>query len=126
MRAKTPFFHAFGPLLFGRRARKVAAQLKELRSLGEIYELFGELLPKGLLGLNETGVNSRERMLTPEATFWAFVSQVFDVGRACRDAARNVEAWWRWSQKEPPAAAESLTASAYCQARKRLDHQTCA
>jgi hypothetical protein len=124
MPVKTPFFHAFGPLLFGRRARKVASQLKELRTLGEIYELFGEMLPEGLLGLKESGVNSRDRMLTPQVTFWAFVSQVFDVGSACRDAARKVEAWWRWSQKEPPASGESLTASAYCQARGRLDYQT--
>jgi hypothetical protein len=124
MPAKTPFFQAFGPLLFGRRARKVADKVKALRSLGEIYELFGEMLPKGLLGRHQSGVNSRERILTPEVTFWAFVSQVLDVDSACRDAARKIEAWWRWSQKEPPVSAKSLTASAYCQARQRLDHQT--
>jgi hypothetical protein len=125
MPAKTPFFEAFGPLLFGRRALKVVARVKQLRSLGEIYELFGEMLPLGLLGRSESGVNSRERILTPEVTFWAFVSQVFDVGSACRDAARKVEAWWRWSQKEPATPlGKSLTPSAYCQARARLDHQT--
>ncbi len=62
-------------------------------------------------------------MLTPKVTFWAFVSQVFDVGSSCRDVVRKVEAWWRWSQKEP-ASAEGLTPSAYCQARARLDDQT--
>jgi len=124
MPTKTPFFQAFGPLLFGRRARKVAGKVKALRSLGEIYELFGEMLPKGLLGRNKSVVNSRERILTPEVTFWAFVSQVFDGDSSCRDVARKVEAWWRWSQKEPVEATESLTASAYCQARGRLDYQT--
>lgn len=124
MPTKTPFFQAFGPLLFGRRARKVAGKVKALRSLGEIYELFGEMLPKGLLGRNRSGVNSRERILTPEVTFWAFVSQVFDVDSSCRDVARKVEAWWRWSQQEPVEVTESLTASAYCQARGRLDYQT--
>lgn len=124
MPTKTPFFQAFGPLLFGRRARKVADKVKGLRSLGEIYELFGDLLPKGLLGRQPSGLNSRERLLTPEVTFWAFISQVFDVESACRDVARKVEAWWRWSQKEPSTSTKSLTASAYCQARQRLDHQT--
>jgi hypothetical protein len=124
MPGKTPFFQAFGPLLFGRRARKVAEKVKQLRSLGEIYELFGEMLPKGLLGLQDFGANSRERKLTPEITFWAFISQIFDVGSSCRDAVRKIEAWWRWSQKTTEASAGSLTASAYSQARNRLDHQT--
>jgi hypothetical protein len=123
MPTKTPFFQAFGALLFGRRARKMASQVKQLRSLGEIYELFGEMLPDRLLGRTESGVNSRQRMLTPKVTFWAFVSQVFDVGSSCRDVVRKVEAWWRWSQKEP-VSAEGLTPSAYCQARARLDDQT--
>ena len=125
MRAKTPFFQAFGALLFGRRASKVAEQMKQLRSLGEIYELFGELLPKGLLRCSESGENSRDRKLTPEVTFWAFVSQVFDVGSACRDTVRKIEAWWRWSQKTHVTTEDKrVTPSAYCQARKRLDSRT--
>jgi hypothetical protein len=103
--------------------RKVAQKVKRLRSLGEIYELFGEMLPKGLLGLEKSGVNSRERKLTPEITFWAFISQVFDVGSSCRDVVRKIEAWWRWSQKTDAAEGRSLTASAYSQARGRLNYQ---
>jgi hypothetical protein len=98
-------------------------KVKRLDSLGELYELFGEFLPDHLLSMNEEGANSRERVFTPKVTFWAFVSQVLDVGSACRDAVRRVEAWWRWMQKdrtgEPP-----LSPSAYCQARARLDMQT--
>lgn len=123
MPTRTPFFQAFGALLFGRRARKMTSQVKQLRSLGEIYELFGEMLPDRLLGRTESGVNSRQRLLTPKVTFWAFVSQVFDVDSSCRDVVRKVEAWWRWSQKEPASTA-GLTPSAYCQARARLDDQT--
>jgi len=37
----------------------MASQVKHLRSLGEIYELFGEMLPDRLLGRTENGVNSR-------------------------------------------------------------------
>ncbi len=119
----TPFFQAFGPLLFGRAPRAQMEKIKRLDSLGELYELFGEFLPDHLLSMSEEGPNSRERVFTPKVTFWAFVSQVLDVGSACRDAVRRVEAWWRWMQKdrtgEPP-----LSPSAYCQARARLDMQT--
>ena len=119
----TPFFQAFGPLLFGRGPGSKIEKIKRLDSLGELYELFGEFLPDHLLSMSEEGPNSRERVFTPKVTFWAFVSQVLDVGSACRDAVRRVEAWWRWMQKErtgePP-----LSPSAYCQARARLDLQT--
>jgi hypothetical protein len=119
----TPFFQAFGPLLFGRGPGSKIEKIKRLDSLGELYELFGEFLPDHLLSMSEEGPNSRERVFTPKVTFWAFVSQVLDVGSACRDAVRRVEAWWRWMQKErtgkPP-----LSPSAYCQARARLDMQT--
>ena len=73
--------------------------------------------------MSEEGPNSRERMLTPKVTFWAFVSQVLDVGSACRDAVRRVEAWWRGMQKDR-AGEPTLTPSAYGQARARLDLQT--
>src|SRR5258708_2489819 len=45
MPVSTPFFQAFGPLLFGRRRRLEIQKIKETGSLGELYELFGELLP---------------------------------------------------------------------------------
>ena len=126
MPSTTPFFQAFGPLLFGRGPRSQIEKVKRLDSLGELYELFGEMLPDRLLGRSDGGVNSRERILTPKVTFRAFVSQVFDVGSACRDAARKVEAWWRWMQKDrkPQPPQPALSPSAYCQARARLDMQT--
>ncbi len=120
---RTPFFQAFGPLLFGRRPRSAIEKVKKIGSLGELYELFGDLLPEGLLSASEEGPNSRERILTPKMTFWAFVSQVLDVGSSCRDVVRKVEAWWRWMQKDRREEA-ALTPSAYCQARARLDMQT--
>ena len=119
----TPFFQAFGPLLFGRGPGSQIGKVKRLDSLGELYELFGDLLPDRLLAMSEEGANSRERFFTPKVTFWAFVSQVLDVGSACRDVVRKVEAWWRWMQKDRTGE-PALTPSAYCQARARLDMQT--
>jgi hypothetical protein len=124
MATNTPFFQAFGALLFGRRPRKMIGKVKALGSLGELYELFGDLLPEHLLARSESGPNSRERTLTPKVTFWAFVSQVFDVGSACRDVVRKVEAWWRWTQNDSASGQSALSPSAYCQARARLDMQT--
>lgn len=119
----TPFFQAFGPLLFGRSARSQIEKVKRLDGLGELYELFGDLLPDRLLSMSEEGPNSRERIFTPKVTFWAFVSQALDVGSACREVVRKVEAWWRWMRKDR-AGELGLTPSAYCQARARLDLQT--
>lgn len=119
----TPFFKAFGPLLFGRRPRAQLDRIQKLDSLGELYELFGELVPDSLLGMNEQGLNSRERVFTPKVTFWAFVSQVLDAGSACRDVVRKVEAWWRWMQRDR-SGKPAVSPSAYCQARARLDLQT--
>ena len=98
-------------------------KVRRFDSLGELYELFGEFLPDHLLSMSEEGANSRERIFTPKVTFWAFVSQVLDVGSACRDAVRRVEAWWRWMQKDRTGEAP-LSPSAYCQARARLEMQT--
>ena len=100
MATNTPFFQVFDPLLFRRRPRHLIEEVKELRSLGELYQLFGEILPNHLLARSESGPNYRERILTPKVMFWAFVSQVFDVDSACRDVVRKVEAWWRWMQKD--------------------------
>ena len=132
----TPFFQAFGPLLFGRGPGSQIGKVKRLGSLGELCELFGEFLPDRLLSMSEEGANSRDRIFTPKVSFWAFVSQVLDVGSASRDGSpvsfpcnspppprwcasdcpersRRGEAWWRWMQKdrtEEPA----LSPSNYC------------
>ena len=123
MTSNTPFFQAFGLLLFGRPRRAVVEKVKRLGALGELYELFGELLADRLLGRSEQGVNSRERLLTPKVTFWAFVFQALDPGSSCREVVRKIEAWWRWAQQDR-APQPALSPSAYCQARGRLEMQT--
>jgi hypothetical protein len=118
---QTPFFHAFGPLLFGRPARAALKRVSKLDSLQELYAVFGDLFPQRLLSPTEKGANSRRRSLPAQVTFWAFVWQVLSPGSSCRETVRKVEAWWRWGQRR---ARRGLTPSAYCQARARLDSQT--
>ena len=118
MANKTPFLKAFGPLLFGRAPRKVAEKLGEIRGLEDIYSLFGELIPKAMLEGPESGEGSRDRKLPGRVTFWAFVTQVLSPGMGCGEIVSKVQAWWRWAQIHE---GETLTTSAYTQARKRLD-----
>ncbi len=118
MAIKTPFFQAFGPLLFGRAPRQAVTQLSRINGLDDLYSLFGDLIPDRMLAPAEKGPGSRDRSLPARVTFWAFVAQVLSPGMGCREIVRKVEAWWRWAQTDRRG---SLTASAYCQARARLD-----
>ena len=119
MASKTPFFKAFGPLLFGRPARRTLRKLGRLNSLQELYEIFGHLLPDGLLAATRKGANSRDRLFNPQVTFWAFAAQILSPGTACREIVRRVEAWWQ--EGLGSGAAPSSSTSAYCQARARLE-----
>jgi hypothetical protein len=119
MASKTPFFKAFGPLLFGRPAAGPLKKLARLTALQELYEIFGHLLPEGLLAASKKGVNSRDRLFNPEVTFWAFAAQILSPGTACREIVRRVEAWWQEGRGGGPAPSSST--SAYCQARARLE-----
>lgn len=114
----TPFFEAFGPLLFGRPARRALEKLQRFNSLQELYELFGHLFPERLLAASAAGLNSRERTFSPQVTFWAFAAQILSPGSSCREMVRRVEAWWRQTARGDSL---STSTSAYCQARARLD-----
>ena len=122
MSRKTPFFQAFGPLLFGRSAPRLMRKLGRLDSLQELYELFGHLLPEGLLAATDEGPNSRDRIFSTQVTFWAFAAQILSPGAPCREILRRVEAWWQETcgRAKPP----STSTSAYGQARARLDPAT--
>jgi len=119
MSSKTPFFKAFGPLLFGRPAGRTLQKLGRLTSLQELYEIFGHLLPERLLAPAEKGTNSRERLFSTQVTFWAFAAQILSPGTACREIVRRVEAWWQETVGNGDAPSGST--SAYCQARRRLE-----
>jgi hypothetical protein len=117
----TPFFQAFGPLLFGRATGRRIERLTRLKSLEELYAIFGDLFPQRLLSPTDKGANSRQRSLPAQVTFWAFIWQVLSPGSSCRETVRKVDAWWQRGQK---LTRSGLSPSAYCQARARLDSQT--
>lgn len=119
MSSSTPFFKAFGPLLFGRPARETIKKLARLNSIQELYELFGHLFPEHLLAASDSGTNSRERVFTTQVTFWAFVAQILSPGSSCREIVRRVEAWWQHTARG--SVKLSGSSSAYCQARARLN-----
>jgi hypothetical protein len=123
MPSRTPFFAAFGPLLFGRRSTVTLKKVQAIRSLDSLFEMFGDFVPKHFFPKKANGANSRERELPPRTTFWAFVSQILDPGSSCRETVRKVEAWWRWKTVHQRKA-NPLSASAYSQARNRLDLDT--
>jgi hypothetical protein len=89
--------------------------------LEDLYAIFGDLFAERLLERSDKGTNSRRRSLPPQVTFWAFLAQALSPKSSCREVVRRVEAWWRWGQLR---SAVSVTASAYCQARQRLDLTT--
>ena len=98
MASSTPFFKAFGPLLFGRRSKSALDSISKLESLEDLYAIFGEMFAAKLLERSEKGANSRQRSLPPHVTFWAFVAQALSPKSSCREVVRRVEAWWRWGQ----------------------------
>ena len=62
------------------------------------------------------GVKFRERVFTPVATLWVFLSQVLSADHSCRDAVARLLAW-RVAQGRPPCSANTAS---YCLARQRL------
>src|ERR1700732_754624 len=95
MPSSTPFFDAFGSLLFGRPARSLRDQLcAKLRpeSISELQEAFGSMIHEVLLCPQQNGIGSRQRRFSPLLTFWAFLSQVISPNSSCREAVRKVQA----------------------------------
>src|SRR5580704_5738640 len=121
----TPFFAAFGPLLFGRaprcRLQELLGQWPQMPSLNQYMEAFGEFIPQTLLARSKAKVNSRQRIFSPLVTFWAFLAQVLERGSSCRDALQRVSAWWQ--VHFPAQGSPSADTSGYCQARARLDER---
>lgn len=122
MRDATPFFKAFGPLLFGKPARcavqKLLDSLDGANPISQLQGAFGHLISQVHLARAKKGANSRQRVFSQALTFWAFLAQVLAPGSSCRDALRRIQAWWQF--QHPRTAVPSEDTSAYCAARLRL------
>jgi len=124
----TPFFHSFRTLLFGKppvsSLKKAMADLPRIVSLAELRQLLGAYFPAALLAQNHCGHNSRARIFSLEAAFWAFLDQVLTPQGPCRETVRKIMAWHRFENPRGPIGDMSADTSAYCQARLRLPVKT--
>ena len=127
MRHTTPFFNAFGPLLFGRPPVSVLAQasakVSACSTLGQLRKLLGSYIPRALLDRRPSGANSRKRVFSLEVAFWSFFDQVQTPQGSCREAVRKVIAFTRRRFPKDKDISLSPDTSAYCQARAKIPLQ---
>ena len=114
MAMKTPFFSAFGPLLFGRRKHRKTPVIEE--DFNAFQSVLGGHLSRESLAAPGSGAHSRERDWSLKVTFWAFLYQVLGPACACREVVRKVQAWCRQRRRR----AISGDTGAYCLARAKL------
>jgi len=124
MSNSTPFFQAFGPLLFGKPPisglTEAFAKFSELSSLSQLRKAFGSYIPLALLSRTSSGENSRRRIFSLDVVFWSFFDQVQTPNGACREAVRKVMAFTRRRfprEKETPMSPKT---AAYCKARAKI------
>lgn len=124
MRSTTPFFQAFGPLLFGKPPvtglAEAFASFSQCSSLSELRKLFGAWIPAAVLRRRSSGENSRQRLFSLDVVFWCFLDQVQTPAGACREAVRKVMALARRKLPRKKSDAMSAATSAYCQARAKI------
>ena len=95
---------------------KDRAQPLRRRPLHHLKSLLADRLDLSLLAPNPDKVNSRQRYYTPELTFMAFLDQVLNPDAPCREAVRQIRAYY---QRQPDPTRLDQDTSAYCQARAR-------
>ena len=124
MQNTTPLFPDFHLQSLRRKPRSarqlLAEKLIELKqkSFSQLGECFGRFIPNQYLLPAEGGALSRRRLFSKENTFWAFFSQVLDADGGCQEVVRKLQAFAAMKSMTLP----SSSTSAYCQARKKLDH----
>ena len=124
MRIKTPFFQAFGPLLFGKppvsALAEALAKFSECTSLSQLRNAFGFYFPQVLLAQQSEGANSRRRIFSLDVIFWSFLDQVHTPQGSCREAVRKVMAFVRRKLPKEKGNSMSPDTSSYCQARAKI------
>jgi len=123
MKNPTPLFPGFHlPTLrrTPRSAQQIFAdkmnQIKQ-KSFEQLSECLGKFIPTQYLHPPESGPSSRRRFYSKENTFWAFFSQTLDADGGCKEVVRKLQAYAILKSQPLP----SISTSAYCQARKKLD-----
>lgn len=128
MRSSTPFFKAFGPLLFGKPPVSALAQafakISQCASLAQLRQVFGSFVPQALLAPTSSGDNSRQRIFSLEVVFWSFLDQVQTPNGSCREAVRKVMADTRRKFPREKATPMSPNTAAYCTARAKIPTDT--
>ena len=102
---------------------KDTAQPLRRQPLHHLESLCAQRIDPAFLAPNPSHANSRQRLYPPRLSFLAFLDQVLNAGSSCREAVRQIRAYYQ-KQPQPKALAEDT--SAYCQARARwtLDELT--
>ena len=124
MKNSTPLFPGFHLPTLRRKPRserqRLADQLVEIRqkSFDQLSVCFGKLIPQHQLKPTNEGAMSRRRLFSRENTFWAFFSQILDADGGCKEVVRKLQAFAALRDIPQP----SSSTSAYCQARKKLEH----
>ena len=104
--------------LFGRfhSTRKKCADSLRRQPLHHLKSVCQDRINPELLKPNDTGVNSRKCIFTPELSFFGFLDHVLNPGTSCRKAAHQIRAC---HQAQPDCPNIDGDDSAYCQARDR-------
>jgi len=116
---QTPFFP-----LWRARLAPLGRRVQPLRRQSLVYfdQLFGPLLPAGLLSQSDEGPNSREQIYSVRRTFHGFLYQVLNPDCACREVVRQIQALFALVSPRPVSEATG----AYCVARGRFPLDTLA
>lgn len=120
----TPFFRAFGPLLFGKAPVSALAEamtkFSHCSSLSQLRKAFGSYIPQSLFSQRSSGDNSRKRFFSLDVVFWSFLDQVQIPNGSCREAVRKVMAYACLKLPQEKSNLMSSDTSAYCQARAKI------
>lgn len=95
---------------------KKAAQPLRRQPLHHLESLCASWIDPALLQTNPKKANSRKRIYIPKLTFFTFLDQILNPGSSCRQAVRQVQAYY---QSQPQPRAVSPDDSPYCSARAR-------
>jgi Transposase DDE domain len=96
--------------------KNTARPLQQPHPLHHLESLCSPWIDPSLLETNPDKVNSRERLYTPKLTFMAFLDQTLHPDSSCRDAVRQVQAYY---QNVPGSPSIRSDTNPFCQARAR-------